>query len=76
MGSEEVVTNAELMRAIQRVEGGLAQMRRELTDRDERERDLIERVVRVEERQTAMGRLTVEICAVVSAGAALLGVRR
>ena len=43
---------------------------------DDRERGMIDRVAGVEERQTAMGRLTAAISAVLSAGAALLGVRR
>jgi len=77
MGGEgEVVTNAEIMGAVQRLEAEVRDLRRTVESAADRERGMIDRVARVEERHTAMGRPTVRISAVLSAGAALLGVRR
>ena len=77
MGREgEVVTNAEIMGAVERLETEVRDLRGTVESAADRERGMIEHVARVEERQTAMGRLTVRISAVLSAGAALLGVRR
>ena len=77
MGGEgEVVTNAEIMGAVQRLETEVRDLRRTVESAADRERGMIDRVARVEGRQTAMGRLTVGISAVLSAGAALFGVRQ